>query len=102
MAFQKGQSGNPNGREKGKPTKSTARFKEALNAMLEKSADDMILWLGEIDDPKQRFDVLKDFAEYIYPKLARTEQRYVDEDGKDKEMSVILNRIVYNAADRDK
>lgn len=75
MPFEKGKSGNPAGRIKGEPTKDTKRFKEALNGLLEHCADDMILWLGEIKDPKQRFDVLKDFAEYIYPKLSRAESK---------------------------
>lgn len=38
----------------------------------------------------------------IVPDLARQETRFVDEDGKDKDMTVTLNRIVYNAPDRDK
>lgn len=102
MKFEKGQSGNPKGKPVGAISKDTRRFKEALNNMLEYAADDMVSWLEQIEEPKQRFDILKDFAEYIYPKLARTDTRFVDEDGKDKDMTVTLNRIVYNAPDRDK
>ena len=79
MPFEKGKSGNPAGRVKGAPTKQTARFKEALNELLESQADKMVEWLQEIDDPKQRFDVLKDFAEYIHPKLARSEIKHEGE-----------------------
>lgn len=64
----------------------TRRFKAALNNLLEHSADDMIIWLQEIDCPVKRFAVLKDFAEYIYPKLARVEQQttetLVDKNGE--------------------
>ena len=63
----------PNGRPKGVPNKSTTKFKEALNNLLETSAPKMIEWLEEIDSPEKRFDVLTKMAEYIHPKLARSE-----------------------------
>jgi hypothetical protein len=93
MPFEKGKSGNPAGRIKGAPTKDTKRFKEALNGLLEHCADDMIGWLEQIDDPKQRFDVLKDFAEYIYPKLGRTNIELTGKDGKDLSIVGILETI---------
>jgi hypothetical protein len=83
----KGNKNNPKGRPKGIPNKDTRRFKVAINLMLESAADDMVGWLSEIDDPVKRFAVLKDFTEYLYPKLARVEQnsttRHVDKDGND-------------------
>lgn len=79
--FEKGKSGNPKGKPIGTLSKDTRRFKEALNNMLEYAADDMVKWLEQIEEPKQRFDVLKDFAEYIYPKLARTENQQLGKDG---------------------
>jgi hypothetical protein len=39
----------------------------------------MIEWLEDIEDPKERFNVLKDFAEYIHPKLARSEIKHEGE-----------------------
>jgi len=82
MKFEKGKSGNPAGKPVGTVSKDTRRFKEALNNMLEYAADDMVSWLEQIEEPKQRIDILKDFAEYIYPKLARTESQTLDKDGK--------------------
>lgn len=82
--FKKGQSGNPKGRTKGQSNKTTQEFKKALNDLLEKSAPQMSEWLDEIakDDPMKAFQVLKDFAEYIHPKLARTEVQNLDKDGE--------------------
>ena len=74
--FQKGQSGNPKGREKGSKNKTTTEFKEHLNRLLEESAPSMHKWLKDIaaEDPVKAFDILSKFAEYIHPKLQRTEQ----------------------------
>lgn len=91
--FEKGQSGNPDGKPKGTLSKDTRRFKEALNGLLEYCADDMVGWLEQIDDPKQRFDVLKDFAEYIYPKLARTENQALNKDGQPTDPNIQEVRI---------
>lgn len=67
---------NPNaGRPAGSPNKATIEFKEALNTLLNEAAPDMVKWLGEIEDPFKRFDVLSKFAEYIHPKLARSETK---------------------------
>jgi len=83
MPFEKGQSGNPNGKVKGTVNKDTALFKQALNNLLESAAPNMINWLEIIaqDSPEKAFAVLKDFAEYIHPKLARTEMQQLDKDG---------------------
>jgi len=58
-------------RPTGIPNKATSRFKAALSQLLENSSDDMIGWLAEIENPKDRFDVLSKFVEFIHPKLAR-------------------------------
>ena len=92
--FEKGQSGNPNGKPKGVLSKDTQKFKEALNNLLEQSADQMISWLGEIDNPKQRFDVLKDLAEYIHPKLARQELQPLDQNGDKADLPKNVTNII--------
>lgn len=77
----KGTTNNPHGRPAGKPNKATIQFKEALNTLLDVAAPDMVKWLGEIEDPFKRFEVLSKFAEYIHPKLARTEVQPLDDKG---------------------
>lgn len=76
--MRKGVTNNPRGRPAGIPNKATVQFKEALNNLLDTAAPDMVKWLGEIDDPFKRFDVLSRFSEYIYPKLQRTELKNPD------------------------
>lgn len=103
MKFQPGQSGNPNGRPKGSVDKKVSLFKERLNALLEKSSDEMLAWLGQIEDPKERFDVLKDFAEFIHPKLARSEIQNLDGDGNPTDpVSEVRINLVDSRADNPK
>ena len=61
------------GRKAGVPNKATQEFKAHLNDLMEQAAPDMVKWLNEVEDPVKRFDILSKFAEYIYPKLQRTE-----------------------------
>jgi len=101
MAFQKGQSGNPKGRAKGQENYTTKEFKEQLNNLLEWSAPKMRNWLEQIaeDSPEKAFDILSKFAEYIYPKLARTDIQNLDEHGKPSGTKVTIEMV--NAGNKD-
>lgn len=72
MTFAKGKE-KTGGRKAGVVNKDTSRFKEALSELFEQNADNMINWLEQIDQPEKRFVILKDFAEFLFPKLQRTE-----------------------------
>ena len=75
MAFVKGQSGNPAGKPVGTISKDKAKFIESLQELFDNYAGDMKIWLEQIDEPEKRFAILKDFAEFIYPKLSRSENK---------------------------
>jgi hypothetical protein len=66
---------NPRGRVKGSQNKATIEFKTALNQLLESSTPEMIGWLERVakDDPAKALDLIGKLAEYVYPKLARSE-----------------------------
>jgi len=72
---------NPNGRTKGVPNKATTEFKQGLNNLFEYATPHMVTWLEQIDSPERRFEVLSKFADYLYPKLARTD---INHGGQDK------------------
>lgn len=91
MPFEKGKSGNKGGRPKGKENETTRNFKYAVNNLLEKSSDKMLVWLERVavEDPKGALNVLTQLAEYTYPKLARQE---IQHEGK-QDAPIAINII---------
>ena len=77
----KGKTNNPNGRPKG----SKNRVDEAIRAQFEffvRNASEDIQNLFEqlkAENPKQALDAIKDYAEFVLPKLARTELNHSGE-----------------------
>lgn len=74
MPFKPGQEKTA-GRKAGSLNKATSQFKEALNHLLEEASPKMIEWLDRIavNDPGKALDMISRLAEYIHPKLARSE-----------------------------
>lgn len=81
--FQKGQSGNPNGRKPGSKNKATKEIREAYQKLTEDNLENMNRWLLQVshEDPAKAMDLMLRLSEYIIPKLAR--QEVVGNDGED-------------------
>jgi hypothetical protein len=98
-----GKNGQPiplnGGRPKGVPNKATTQFKEGLNNLFEYATPQMVTWLEQIDSPERRFDILAKFADYLYPKLARTEIQPLDQNG-DKSNGFNVQIVHVKAPDR--
>ena len=95
MAAPAGNNFNPKGRGN-TPNKTTKEIREAYQAFVENNIDDFQLWLGQIDDPAKRFQIIITLSEYFIPKLNRTEVTGVD--GKDLFSNVTFN---FTVADDD-
>lgn len=69
MAFQKGQSGNPAGRKKGTPNKTTKEIREVINSVISSSFSKrkVLRDLNELS-PKQRLDYMLRLMEYVVAK----------------------------------
>lgn len=77
------------GRRKGTPNKVTREFRETVNALLQKNADNVAIWLeqvatgshGKEPAPDKALDLLAKLAEYAAPKLGRVEVDHSSKDG---------------------
>ena len=83
MPFKEGQSGNPKGRTKGKPNKTTAEIREAYQKLVEDNLTNMTEWLTQVaaENPEKAMELMLKLSEYMIPKLAR--QEVTGADGAD-------------------
>jgi hypothetical protein len=81
--FQKGQSGNPAGRPKGSKNKASVELRKGFEALAHSNIAQVQDWLDRVaeDNPEKAADLFLKMAEFVTPKLARTENVHeVDED----------------------
>jgi hypothetical protein len=70
MAFEKGKSGNPNGRKQGSQNKATAAVKERIEAVLTELDSTILTDVGWLNSTERVALWLK-LQEYVRPKLQR-------------------------------
>jgi len=74
MSFEKGQSGNPNGRPKGAKDKATKEIREKIASILEEHfTPERVTEDLEAMEPKERLMFLTKLMEYTVPKLKQTD-----------------------------
>jgi hypothetical protein len=83
MPFQKGHI-KTGGKVKGTPNKDTSEIKLAFKQLIENNLDNLTAWLEQVaeDNPDKALKIIHDLAEYVLPKLARTDLTSSDDSMK--------------------
>lgn len=73
--WKKGVSGNPNGRPKGTPNRSTMKIKDAYADLINNNLDRIQGWLDDVasDDPKSALDFLIKLSPFVVPRKTETD-----------------------------
>ena len=82
MPFEKGHSGNENGRPKGSSNKATSKVRDAYTKLLEDNLDQLKDDFKELE-PKERIKLFLDMTKYIIPQLKASELK-LDDDTIDR------------------
>jgi hypothetical protein len=88
MGQKKGQTGNPNGRPKGKPNKVTAEMKEKIQLFIASNFE-TIQKDYETVDPKDRLIIFERLLKYVIP--AKVEQENIKTDEFPEQIKIIID-----------
>jgi len=81
--YEKGQSGNPNGRPKGAKNEITQQIRESFSLLLENKLPELDKWITKIAEknPDKAVELLIKISERFVPKITKNE--ITGADGKD-------------------
>ena len=90
MPQPKGKTGNPNGRPKGSPNKTTQSVREWLKKLIDDNREQIKKDLAALE-PKERLQMLEKFMQYTVPKMQSVEAK-IDVDSLSDDQ---LNKLIY-------
>ena len=97
--LKKGSNLNPKGRTKGVPNKTTQEIRQAFQMLIESALPDIQEWLRKVaeDNPEKALQIVERYADYILPKLQRTELS----GGDDKPLKKVIFKFGDDDTNRD-
>ncbi|MDR2806525.1 MAG: hypothetical protein LBB85_13020 [Dysgonamonadaceae bacterium] len=93
MAQKKGQTGNPGGRPKGRPNKTTAEVKMWIAGLIGKNQRQLEKDL-KVLEPKDRWIVIEKLLQYTVPKMQSVEAKIDLNRLTDEQLNMIINELI--------
>lgn len=98
MAFEKGQSGNPKGRTKGKPNKVTKRIRDFVARLIDKNRELLMEDIVNLK-PKDRLMIVERLLQYVIPKMESQKAEISIENLTDADLSSVAEYILTKIGD---
>ncbi len=92
MAFEKGKSGNRNGRPKGSKNKGGEKLRDLITGFLEDNFNQVVQDFDNLT-PRDRMKVYTDLLQYAVPKLQAVNSSIRFEDLTEEQLDEIINRL---------
>ena len=93
MPFQKGISGNINGRPKGSKNKAGEGLRNLISGFLEQRFEQVVKDFEQLE-PKDRIKVFTDLLQYSVPKLQAVSNSIEFEKMTDEQLDEVINQLM--------